>query len=75
MGEGLLDESHVRASLGEVITGRHPGRTSPEQTTVLLSGGTAEEYVAVAAGVLERAISKGLATTVPMSSAWSGRDG
>ena len=75
MGEGLLDESHVRATLGEVITGRHPGRTSPEQTTVLLSGGTAEEYVAVAAGALERAISKGLGTTVPVASAWSGRDG
>ena len=74
MSEGLLDESHVRASLGEVITGQHPGRTSPDQTTVLLSGGTAEEYVAVAAGVLERAISKGLGTTVPVASAWSGRD-
>jgi alanine dehydrogenase len=75
MGEGLLDESHVRATLGEVIGGMHPGRTSPEQTTVLLSGGTAEEYVAVAAGALERAISKGLGTTVPVASAWSGRDG
>jgi alanine dehydrogenase len=75
MSEGLLDESHVRATLGEVICGQHPGRTSPEQTTVLLSGGTAEEYLAVAAGVLERAIEKGLGTTVPVASAWSGRDG
>ena len=74
MGRGLLDETHVRATLGEVVTGRHPGRTSPEQTTVLLSGGTAEEYAAVASGVLERAVEKGLGTTVPVASAWSGRD-
>lgn len=75
MSSGLLDETHVRATLGEVVTGRRPGRTSPEQTTVLLSGGTAEEYLAVASGVLERAVEKGLGTTVPVSSAWPGRDG
>ena len=72
MAAGLIDASHVRASLGEVITGRHPGRTSASQTTVLLSGGTAEEYLAVAGGVLERAIDKGIGTTVPVASGWAG---
>jgi alanine dehydrogenase len=72
MAAGLIDESHVRASLGEVITGRHAGRTSASQTTVLLSGGTAEEYLAVAGGVLERAFDKGIGTTVPVASGWAG---
>jgi ornithine cyclodeaminase/alanine dehydrogenase-like protein (mu-crystallin family) len=72
MAAGLIDASHVRASLGEVITGRHPGRTSASQTTVLLSGGTAEEYLAVAGGVLERALDKGIGTTVPVASGWAG---
>ena len=49
-----LDPS-VAVELGEVLSGSHPGRTSPEEITVYKSMGHAVEDAAAAAIVLERA--------------------
>ncbi|KXK63882.1 hypothetical protein AWW66_00025 [Micromonospora rosaria] len=43
ISEGVLDTDHVRAELGEVIAGRHPGRTGPAATTLFKSLGLAVE--------------------------------
>jgi ornithine cyclodeaminase len=41
--EGLIGPDHIRAELGEVLTGEKPGRTSPEEITSFKSLGIAIE--------------------------------
>jgi ornithine cyclodeaminase/alanine dehydrogenase-like protein (mu-crystallin family) len=53
---GIVSESHIHAELGEVITGKKPGRTSPEEIIVFDSTGTALQDVAAAAIVYENAV-------------------
>ena len=50
--EGLIDESHIRAEVGEVLAGLKPGRRSDDEITVFKSVGNAVEDLAVAALVL-----------------------
>lgn len=50
--EGLIDESHIRAEIGEVLAGLKPGRGSDDEITVFKSVGNAVEDLAVAALVL-----------------------
>jgi alanine dehydrogenase len=56
---GVISPSDVHATLGQVITGQRPGRTSPEEIFVFDSTGTALQDVAAAALVYERAKSAG----------------
>ena len=46
--EGLIGPDHIRAELGEVLTGEKPGRSSPEEITVFKSLGIAIEDLAAA---------------------------
>ena len=46
--EGLFGEEHLRGTLGELLLGRKPGRTSPEEITVYESLGLAVEDIACA---------------------------
>lgn len=55
IADGVLDESVMSAEIGEIVLGRAPGRTSPEEITFFKSVGNAVQDVAVAALVLERA--------------------
>lgn len=41
--EPLIAPEHVRAELGEVVSGSAPGRTSPEERTLYKSVGIAVE--------------------------------
>jgi ornithine cyclodeaminase/alanine dehydrogenase-like protein (mu-crystallin family) len=50
--EGLIDEGHIRAEIGEVLAGLRPGRRSDDEITVFKSVGNAVEDLAVAALVL-----------------------
>ena len=50
---------HIRAELGELLEGRGPGRTSPEEITLFKSLGLAIEDLAAAAAVYERALAQG----------------
>ena len=45
---GVIDESHIRADLAELASGRHPGRTAPEQITLFKSAGFAVADLAAA---------------------------
>ncbi|HWN99629.1 MAG TPA: ornithine cyclodeaminase family protein [Blastocatellia bacterium] len=57
LNRGLLTKQDVHAELGEVITGKKPGRTSDEEIIIFDSTGTALQDVAAAAIVYERAVS------------------
>ena len=74
--EGVVDEDHVYAELGEVVAGVVPGRESDEEVTVFDSGGTGIETVAAAYMLYERASERGRGRTVdfaPGSEALTGR--
>lgn len=51
--------------LGDVLIGKHPGRTAPTQTTLFESQGMAIQDLAVALRVLEAAEAAGLGTEIP----------
>lgn len=58
--EGALDESHLSGELGEVVLGRIPGRTSPEEVTIFKSLGMAVEDLAAAYLAYVKAAERGL---------------
>ena len=53
--EGAFGPEHIRAELGEVLIGSHPGRTSKDEITVFKSLGLAIEDLASAAHVYAKA--------------------
>lgn len=62
--EGLIDDDHVHAELGEVVAGVEPGRQHADEVTLFDSGGTAIETVAAAHMIYERAEDAGLGQDV-----------
>jgi ornithine cyclodeaminase/alanine dehydrogenase len=58
--EGAITEDHIRASIGDVVAGLKPGRTSAEEITLFKSVGLAVEDVATAALVYKLAIAAGV---------------
>lgn len=62
--EGAFGPEHIRAELGEVLIGVHPGRTSPEEITIFKSLGLAIEDLAAVAYVYEKAQLQGRGTWV-----------
>lgn len=55
MREGVIGPEHIRAELGEVLTGEKPGRTSPDEITLFKSLGLAVEDLAAANYLYPRA--------------------
>jgi len=51
-----MSAQDVRAELGDIVAGRHPGRTSPDETIVLDSTGIAVLDASAAAMVYEEAV-------------------
>ncbi|HEY7399070.1 MAG TPA: ornithine cyclodeaminase family protein [Gaiellaceae bacterium] len=64
--EGALDESHIRAELGEILTGAAEGRRSDDELTVFKSLGLAVEDLAAAEYVLARAEAEGAGEVVSL---------
>jgi ornithine cyclodeaminase len=62
--EGAVDPDHIRAELGEVLAGLHPGRQHEDELTVFESLGIAVEDLASAELVVRRARERGLGTEV-----------
>ncbi|MCP2340485.1 ornithine cyclodeaminase family protein [Actinomadura rupiterrae] len=52
---GLITADHVRAELGEVIEGTHPGRTTPDEITLYKSVGVITQDIAAVSLVLAAA--------------------
>jgi len=64
--EGAIDKSHLRAELGEVITGKKPGRANAGEITLFKSNGLAIQDVAAAKLVYGKAIQAGIGTSVEL---------
>lgn len=69
LSEGVIEEGHVHAELGEIVAGEAPGRESDDKITLFDSGGTAIETVAAAKLLYDRAREAGLGETLDISSA------
>jgi ornithine cyclodeaminase len=63
--EGAIGPEHVKAELGEVLAGMHPGREHEDEVTVFKSLGLAVEDLASAEVVLRRARERGVGVEVP----------
>ena len=59
-----LGEEHIRAELGEVLTGAHPGRETVDELTVFKSLGLAVEDLAAAELIVRKAREQGVGTEV-----------
>jgi alanine dehydrogenase len=57
--EGLIGEEHFYAELGEIVTGRKPGRLSDREITVFKSNGLAIQDAAAASLVYRKALAAG----------------
>ena len=63
--EGAIGPEHIKAELGEVLTGAHPGREHEDELTVFKSLGIAVEDLASAELVVRRARERGVGLEVP----------
>jgi ornithine cyclodeaminase len=64
--EGIVDESHIIAELGEVLIGTVEGRRGDDEVTVFESLGLAVEDLAAAAFVAEQARAGGIGSSVEL---------
>ena len=58
--EGAITQEHIAITLGEVIAGTKPGRTSEHEVTLFKSGGLAVQDAATAAKVYQLALAAGV---------------
>ena len=63
---GAITHDHVKASLGELVEGRHAGRATSDELTFFKSVGNAVQDLAVASVALERAESEGLGQLIEL---------
>ena len=61
---GLIDASHIRAELGEVLAGRHPGRRAKDEFTLYKSLGLGTQDLAAIEAAVACARAKGCGTEV-----------
>jgi ornithine cyclodeaminase len=61
-----IGPNHIRAELGELLLGTHPGRTSTEETTMFKSLGIAVEDLAAALLCVSRARERGIGAEVDL---------
>lgn len=62
--EGLIDDDHILAEIGEVLTGRSHGRQSATEITLFKALGLAVEDLAAAAHVYRKALDNNVGTHV-----------
>jgi ornithine cyclodeaminase len=62
--EGAIGPDHIKAELGEVLAGLHPGREHEDELTVFKSYGIGVEDLATAELVVERARERGIGVEV-----------
>ena len=65
---GLIDEDHVHADLGELVTGRKPGRADATEITLFKSVGIAVQDAVAAQLALTNAKRLGIGQTVDWTS-------
>jgi alanine dehydrogenase len=67
LAAGIVTRAAVYAELGEIVAGRKPGRTSPDEITIFDSTGTALQDVAAAITVFEKAVAVGAGVRVNLA--------
>ena len=67
LAAGLMTREGVRAELGDVVTGRMPGRRTADEIVIFDSTGTALQDVAAAALVYEKALAAGRGVRVGLA--------
>jgi alanine dehydrogenase len=65
---GRVGENHIYAEIGDIVSGRIPGRTNPEEITIFDSTGVGVETVACAVMLYEKALEKGIGVELPITS-------
>ena len=68
IAEGAIGEGDVQKELGDVITGKAPGRTNADEITLFNSVGIALQDLAIGSLLLQRARASGLGPELDMSS-------
>jgi ornithine cyclodeaminase len=63
--DGAIGPDHIRAELGEVLAGMHPGREHEDELTVFKSYGIGVEDLAAADLIVRRARERGVGAEVP----------
>jgi alanine dehydrogenase len=63
---GLVTMEDIHAELGDLVIGRKPGRTRPDEVTVFDSTGTAIQDVASAAWIYERAVATHVGSSIAL---------
>ncbi len=63
---GAIDKSHLYAEIGEVITGKKPGRTDSREITLFKYNGLAIQDAAAAKLVYDRAVQAGIGNYVEL---------
>jgi ornithine cyclodeaminase/alanine dehydrogenase len=64
--EGLIDKSHIYAEVGEVITGKRPGRVDAREITLFKYNGLAIQDAAVAKLVYDKAVYAGIGKNIEL---------
>ena len=64
IAEGIINESHFYAELGEIITHKKEGRTTEDEITIFKSNGLAIQDVATAKLIYEKALAAGIGQEV-----------
>ncbi|MGB1253065.1 MAG: ornithine cyclodeaminase family protein [Candidatus Promineifilaceae bacterium] len=62
--EGAIDDDHIVAELGEILSGKAAGRSSAEQITLFKSLGLAIEDIAAAHHVYQKGLAQGIGTSL-----------
>ena len=65
--QGLVTRADFRGELGELVTGRRPGRTSPGEITIYDSTGTALQDAAGAIAAYQRARAAGAGASIDLA--------
>src|SRR5262249_12119316 len=61
--EGAIRSSHIKGDLADVVSGKVPGRTSPDEITVFKSCGVAIEDLVTAVLAYKNAVARGIGQT------------
>ena len=66
LDEGVIDAMHLRAELGDLVSGAHAGRSAPAAITVFKSLGLAIEDVAALRHIHTRALATGRGISIEL---------
>ena len=64
--QGVINEKHIHAEIGEIVAGLRPGRESMDEITYFKTVGVAVQDVAAARRVLDKATELGLGAEVEL---------